>query len=331
MWADVVDTFVVNAFVVPGKSHSSGNPAGVVVVPPDVPFWQVHTTMQDVAHEMSFSETAFVQLVTEQYDKHNDDDNDETVHYLIRWFTPKVEVDLCGHATLAPAAVLMELHAPTVKVCFHSKHHGKLLVRTQVSPALRDGQEDTSALADDTCFWLEFPISHLTKYIGSSQELCEALRIQPEHVVSVMTTDYDTLVHVDCSSRLLDMHVDQEALGSIHTRGIIVTSHVDGEQLDKRVQSVKEQAGVPKLDFLSRFFAPRCGIDEDPVTGSAHCALFPYWQSVLGGETAELIGAQMSSRAGIIFMRRSEVASRLRIGGHAFVAISGRTNIPHWT
>ena len=223
-----------------------GNPAAVCLLPaPADEAW-----MQRVAREMNLSETAF--LV-----KRSDGSFD------LRWFTPAVEVDLCGHATLASAHVLWEEDhlAPDAQAVFHTRS-GRL------SAILRDG-------------WIEmdFPVEP-DRPASVPDGLVDALGADP---IYVGRNRFDYLVEVDSEATVRRLAPDIRRLGNVATsRGIIVTA-------------LAETDGI---DFVSRYFAPSAGIDEDPVTGSTHCSLAPYWRRRLG-RTA-FTAWQASSRGGLV-------------------------------
>ena len=243
----------------------AGNPAGVCVLPaPRDERW-----MQDVAREMNLSETAFL---------HSERDG-----YRLRWFTPALEVDLCGHATLASAHVLwQEGHLPRGhEARFHTKS-GLL------TAAARDG-------------WIEldFPV---TRAIAAPAPpgFADALGAAPRWVGR---SKFDYLVELDSEDVVRALQPDFAALARAETRGVIVTS----------------RATTPGYDFVSRFFAPRAGVNEDPVTGSAHCALTPFWSERL--ERAHMTAYQASPRGGVVRVRLA--GDRVVLGGQAVTVLRG--------
>ena len=244
----------------------AGNPAGVCVLPKAAdPAW-----MLNVAREMNLAETAFLVKQKDGYD--------------LRWFTPAVEVDLCGHATLASAHVLWEDgHLPkTAQARFHTK--SGLLT------------------ADQNGAWIEldFPATP-AKPAATPAGLVEALGAKPTFVGK---TPFDYLVELESESTIRTLAPNITALGEIEARGVIVTARADG---------------TSKYDFVSRFFGPQSGIAEDPVTGSSHCALAPYWGAKLGKK--ELLAFQASSRGGELRLR--VVGDRIKIGGQAVTVLRG--------
>jgi PhzF family phenazine biosynthesis protein len=243
----------------------AGNPAGVCILPeqPD-DGW-----MQNVAKEMNLSETAF--LVKQ-------DDG-----YSLRWFTPAVEVDLCGHATLASAHVLWET--------------GTLAAGQQARFHTRSGL----LTADKRGSWIEmdFPATP-EKQADAPAGLVEALGVEPRYVG---LNKFDYLVEVESEEVVRAMQPDLIGLARISARGVIVTG----------------VASSHGFDFVSRFFAPRVGVNEDPVTGSAHCCLSPFWSNRLGRN--ELVGYQASPRGGVVRVRLD--GERVHLGGQAVTVLKG--------
>ncbi len=243
----------------------AGNPAAVCVLPsPAGPAW-----MQDVAREMNLSETAFL---------HAEGDG-----YRLRWFTPAVEVDLCGHATLAAAHVLWE--------------EGHLSADRQARFQTRSGL----LTADRRSEWIELDLPATGPVPAPPPAgLIEALGVTPGYVGK---TRFDYLLEVASEAAVRTLQPDFRTLAGVEARGIIVTA----------------RASTPGFDFVSRFFAPRAGVAEDPVTGSAHCALGPYWQARLG--TAEFVAYQASARGGTVRVR--VLGERVRLGGRAVTVLRG--------
>ena len=240
-----------------------GNPAAVCVMdsPRDAKW------MQHVASEMNLSETAFL--------------SPQNGEYGLRWFTPTVEVDLCGHATLASAHVLWS--------------EGWLEAGRQARFHTRSGL----LTADQDHEWIEldFP-AKLEQEVDPPSELVEALGVAPTYVGR---NQFDYLVEVASEQTVRSMQPDHSRLRKLPVRGVIVTSRGSDH------------------DFISRFFAPGSGIDEDPVTGSAHCALAPYWAAKLG--KTELRAYQASPRGG--FLRLRVVGDRVKLGGRAVTVLKG--------
>lgn len=249
----------------------AGNPAAVCVLPAFTP----DNWLQQVAREMNLSETAF--LV-----RRSDGSFD------LRWFTPAIEVDLCGHATLASAHVLwQEGHLPAGRQArFHT--------RSGVLTADQDGS------------WivLDFPATPPAP-AEPPPGLAAALGVTP---VFVGKSRFDYLVEVDGADVVRGLRPDYTQLRELPVRGVIVTSRGDDE-----------------FDFISRFFAPGAGVDEDPVTGSAHCCLTPYWNSKLGKLT--MLAYQASARGGVV--RVELVGDRVLLGGQAVTVMQGELLISH--
>lgn len=253
----IVDAFSEQAF--------GGNPAGVTVVneplSPDL--------MQQVAAEMNLSETAFLWP--------------EDGAYRLRWFTPTVEVDLCGHATLGAAHVLYELgrFAPSERIVFNT----------------RSGALQAEKRPHGIC--LDFP-SEVAEAVESHAGI---MRLFGDQVCWIGRNRMDWIVEVLEPEFLREYDPDLAGIRELGLRGLIVTSKSD----------------VPEADFLSRFFAPQSGVPEDPVTGSAHCCLGPYWAAQLA--KAELVGHQVSRRGGTVrvLVRRE----RVTLIGHAKTVLRG--------
>lgn len=242
----------------------AGNPAGVCILPKATDAaW-----MLDVAREMNLAETAFLVRSKDGYD--------------LRWFTPTVEVDLCGHATLASAHVLWEDgHLERIEQArFHTKS-GLL-----------------TADARDSWIELDFPATP-PRPAPAPPGLLEALGAK---ATFVGRSKFDYLVEVASESVVRALAPDLTALSRVETRGVIVTARAGGE-----------------YDFVSRFFAPQSGVPEDPVTGSAHCALTPYWSDKLGKQ--KLRAFQASSRGGAL--RLALAGDRVRIAGQAVTVLRG--------
>lgn len=252
-----VDAFTATPF--------AGNPAAVcVLAEPRDERW-----MQNVAREMNLSETAFL---SPQDDGFN-----------LRWFTPAVEVDLCGHATLASAHVLWET--------------GQLELGEQARFHTRSGL----LLAERKGEWIEmdFPVKAEEAAIAPPG-LLQALGVAP---VYVGKNQFDYLVEVESEEVVRGVHPDLSLLLAVEARGVIVTS----------------RASTQGYDFVSRFFAPRVGVNEDPVTGSAHCCLAPYWCSKFGRD--QLVGYQASARGGVVRVRVEK--NRVYLGGQAVTVLRG--------
>ena len=251
-----VDAFASQAF--------RGNPAAVCLLDRE----RDASWMQNVAAEMNLSETAFLLP--------NDDG------FSLRWFTPAVEVALCGHATLASAHALWEekILAPSETARFHTK--------SGLLTATREGE------------WIELDFPATPEQRSDAPDgLLQSLGITEP--VYVGRNKFDYLVEVASEEIVRALDPDHTRLRTIPVRGVIVTSRSS------------------EYDFVSRFFAPGSGVDEDPVTGSAHCCLTPYWSARLG--KTEMTAFQASKRGGIVRVRL--VGDRVKLGGRAVTVLTG--------
>jgi PhzF family phenazine biosynthesis protein len=256
------DFFHVDAFTaVPFR----GNPAAVVLLEKERP----DEWMQSFAAEMNLSETAFVKPRDQGFD--------------LRWFTPAVEVDLCGHATLASAHLLWEqaIVGQHVPIDFHTR--GGVL----------------KASRRDERIELDFP-SKPSEAVPPPEGLCDALG---SPVKFVGRNQFDYLIELESDRAVRERKPDLEGLRRIKGRGFIVTARSDD----------------PRYDFISRFFAPSVGVDEDPVTGSAHCSLAPFWAARL--DKNEMLGYQASRRGGEVGVRLA--GSRVFLLGRAVTLVHG--------
>ncbi len=261
----MIPYYQIQAFT---TSLHGGNPAGVCLLDA----WRPDAALQAIARENDLSETAF--LVARSAGGWN-----------LRWFTPAVEVVLCGHGTLASSHVLWnEREVTDDRLEFHTLS-GLLTVT-------REGDR----LA------LDFP-SRAATPCEPAPGLLEALGdVRPRHVAKASE---DWLVVLDDEAAVCALVPDFQRLAAADARGVIVT------------------ARGHDVDFVSRFFAPRAGIDEDPVTGSAHTTLIPYWAGVLGRRT--LTARQVSARGGELWCElRGE---RVRIAGHAVTYLAGELRV----
>jgi PhzF family phenazine biosynthesis protein len=241
----------------------TGNPAAVCPLTE----WLPDALMQQIAAENNLAETAFFVP--------------DAQGYQIRWFTPTVEVDLCGHATIAAAYVVFQiLGFSGDTIPFYSPRSGPL-------PVTREG----NLLA------LNFPADTL-KPVDCPEALAQAIGMQP---LATFKGKTDYLLTYATEAQIREMAPDMRALAAIQARGVIVTA--PGET----------------VDFVSRFFAPQCGVDEDPVTGSAHTSLIPYWAQRLGKR--DLTAFQASKRGG--YLSCTCLNNRVMIRGEAVLYLSG--------
>lgn len=244
----------------------AGNPAAVVVLPAAAD----EAWMRHVAAEMNLSETAFlVKRPDSAYD--------------LRWFTPAVEIDLCGHATLASAHALWQ--------------RGDLTQSETAQFHTRSGL--LTAARRDKWIELNFPAT-MAQPADPPPGLMDALGTTALHVAK---SKFDYLVEVTSEEIVVKLKPDHARLRTLPVRGVIVTS----------------RATTKDWDFVSRFFAPGSGIDEDPVTGSAHCALTPYWSAKLG--RTSFTARQMSPRGGTLQVELK--GDRVLLRGQAVTVFRG--------
>jgi len=258
----MIRIYHVDAFA---QKPFEGNPAAVCLLNEERP----SAWMQSVAAEMNLADTAFVRRVEDSFE--------------LRWFTPAIEVELCGHATLASAHVLWteQLVAKGEPVRFHTK--SGILTCEQTADSIQ----------------LDFPATP-ARPADPPAVLIEALGIRPSFVGQ---TKFDKFLLLDSEGAVRGLKPDFAALASVPGRGVIVTS----------------RSSDLRFDFISRFFAPLLGINEDPVTGSAHCALAPFWSERLGKSV--MTGFQASPRGGVVNVRLA--GDRVYLGGKAITILRG--------
>jgi predicted PhzF superfamily epimerase YddE/YHI9 len=259
----VVDAFTDRPF--------AGNPAAVCVLTR----WPADDWLQLVAREMNLSETAFVvRRAGAEFD--------------LRWFTPKVEVDLCGHATLAAAHALWEAETAPREALRFATRSGEL-----TAAPLPTGEVE-----------LDFPAKPATP-CDAPPGLLDALGAT---AAAFGHNRSDYLVEVAGEAEVRGLRPDFRKLAGVECRGVIVTARADDG----------------RYDFVSRFFAPAAGVDEDPVTGSAHCCLSEWWGEKLG--KAEMVGYQASERGGVVRVTRD--GGRVRLTGRAVTVARGELLVP---
>ena len=246
----------------------SGNPAAVCLLDN----WLCDDLMQSIGNENNLAETAFVVPNGKDFE--------------IRWFTPTIEVDLCGHATLAAAFVLFNLlDYPDSLIRFHSPRSGLLIVSKR-----------------EEMLFLDFPTDILELIIGKQSIIENCIGIKPIELYKGKT---DYIAVIDSESSLQNLQPDLEEISRLKARGLIVTAKGDN------------------VDFVSRFFAPQSGINEDPVTGSAHTSLLPLWSKKLS--KSNLISTQLSKRGGQLFCEFKN--DRCLIGGKARLYLTGEIKL----
>ncbi len=242
-----------------------GNPAAVV----PLDYWLPDKFLAAIAAENNLAETAFIIP------------HPEVVP--LRWFTPAVEVDLCGHATLASAHVLLRYYRPSASRVVFGTRSGELTVT-------REGE----------LLSMDFP-ARPAKRIGITDTLVAALGARPREALMAR----DLMAVFDAESHVWDLQPDFQRIASLDAFAVIVT------------------APGNTVDFVSRFFAPRAGIPEDPATGSSHCTLVPYWADRLG--KSQLTARQLSARGGELFCRLK--GDRVIIAGRAIEYLSGEITL----
>lgn len=265
------NTFSMNLFVADAFAEGpfSGNPAAVCLLDRAV----TDEWRQNLAMEMNLSETAFPER--------------NGARWKLRWFTPALEVDLCGHATLATAHILFEKGLAAEDAPLEFETRSGLLRVTRRGELLE----------------MDFPALP-AQPSAAPPGLLEALGCEALHV---MQNTMDILVEVRDAATLRALNPDMQGLRQLAARGIIVTAASD----------------MPGYDFISRFFAPAAGVDEDPVTGSAHCCLAPYWGQRLGA--FEMSAWQASKRGGAVYLHWA--GDRVMLAGRALTVWEGRLRV----
>jgi PhzF family phenazine biosynthesis protein len=243
-----------------------GNPAAVC----PLEHWLPYETMQSIAAENNLAETAFFVQDGRGYD--------------LRWFTPTTEIDLCGHATLASAYVVMNHLSPGVSTVSFETRSGELVVRRE-----------------EDLYSMDFP-SRPPQHCDVHPRLIEALGTAPLDVQAAR----DYMVVFESEEHVRTLQPNMELIAGLDRFAVIVTA-----------------PGAGDADFVSRFFAPAHGVPEDPVTGSAHCTLIPYWSRRLGKK--RLFARQISKREGELWCE--DRGDRVTISGKAALYLEGRIRI----
>ncbi|MCK8678393.1 PhzF family phenazine biosynthesis protein [Streptomyces lichenis] len=271
----VIDAFTDRPF--------AGNPAGVCLLPAGD--WPQDDWMQQVAAELGFSESAFALPLPASSE----------ADWEIRWFTPLVETNLCGHATLATTHVLRTEHGLTGAVRFRSRRSGTLVAQAD----------------EDGTVTLDFPAAPGTE-TPVPQGLAEALGQKP-----------DTAFRTGALGDLLTVLPDEQAVRSAVPDLDALAGLIRREGLRGVIITAPAARPDQGYDFVSRFFSPAEGIPEDPVTGSAHTALAPYWSARLGRDG--LTGLQVSARTGRV--RTALHGDRVHLSGHAVTVLDGTLHL----
>jgi predicted PhzF superfamily epimerase YddE/YHI9 len=270
----------------------AGNPAAVCLLPEARP----EDWLQAVALEMNLSETAFLVRRDDGFD--------------LRWFTPGAEVDLCGHATLASAHALWESGeaAPADPIRFHTK--SGVLTCERGGPGGPGGGR-TEPAAGEGWIWMDFPAEVAAPFEPPPGDFAGGLAAvlgAPFRWLGRNRLDF--LVELASEAEVRGLRPDLGRLGELGARGVIVTAPAD---------PAAGSAAAQRYDFVSRYFAPGVGVPEDPVTGSAHCALGPFWAERLGRD--RLVGYQASARGGVV--RVVVAGERVKLGGQAVTVMTG--------
>ncbi|MCL2287035.1 MAG: PhzF family phenazine biosynthesis protein [Firmicutes bacterium] len=250
--------FVVDAFT---DELFKGNQAGVCLVDE----WPSEDTMQKIAFENNLSETAFVLKQGE--------------HYGLRWFTPAIEVDLCGHATLASAFVIFNFMDTTVVTVKFETISGTLIVNKM-----------------DDLYELDFP-SRKPVQVELTREMNQAIRIPALEA----HLSRDLLLVLENEQQVKNLRPNFDMIRQLDYFAVVAT------------------AKGSEVDFVSRFFTPRGGVLEDPVTGSAHCSLIPFWAERLG--KTKMVARQLSTRGGTLYCQ--DAGDRVKIAGKTVLYLQG--------
>jgi len=255
--------FIVDAFT---DELFKGNQAGVCLLESPL----TDDIMQKIAFENNLSETAF--LVKREK------------HYDLRWFTPTVEVDLCGHATLASAFVVFNCIEKNASVLQFETKSGTLIVKKS-----------------DDMYEMDFP-SRKPKPVKLDEQMKKAIGTTPLEA----HLSRDLILLLDNEQQVKNLQPNFELVKQMNYFAVVVTAKGDN------------------VDFVSRFFTPRAGVVEDPVTGSAHCSLIPFWAERLGKD--KMTARQLSVRGGTLYCQNKD--ARVKIAGKAVMYLQGEINLP---
>lgn len=283
--------YIIDAFA---TAPFKGNPAAVCLLnsSPIAEMGETRTTewMQSVAAEMNFSETAFLNL--------------DTNH--LRWFTPRSEVDLCGHATMATTKALVDAGKLSIGE--------SAIFQTRSGPLSVNVLEPMENAESGSFIQLDFPATPPVEVSES-----DAIKIRtlfenqntdsnPSDLIPFIgKSSFDILVEMPTQKNVEDLNLDFELLKSMPFRGLMVTA----------------KSSSNEYDFVSRFFAPAVGVNEDPVTGSAHCCLAPYWSEKLS--KSALKAKQLSERGGELAIEMH--GDRVKLAGQAFTVVTGTLTV----
>ncbi len=260
-----------------------GNPAAVCFLDA----WLDDQVMQNIAAENNLAETAFVAP-----------SSDEIAHYALRWFTPTQEVDLCGHATLAAASILLSMRDPSRSMVMFATLSGNLTVHRA-----------------DGGYEMDLP-SRPPKVEPMPGGLAQAIGARPEEFLQASNKKGMYLAIIDSADHVRSVDPDMDFIKSLPGDGLIISAPGRGA-------GDRTERGTDDCDFVSRYFAPSAGIPEDPVTGSAHSVLVPYWAERLGKLT--LSARQVSRRGGSLACRLQ--GDRVILGGNAILYLEGTITV----
>ncbi|KAL8530666.1 hypothetical protein ACS0TY_007632 [Phlomoides rotata] len=284
----VVDAFTDSAF--------KGNPAAVCLLEEE----RDEEWLQAVAREFNISETCYLTRLT-------DSPNASVPRFLLRWFTPVAEVKLCGHATLAASHFLFSYDLVKSNIIEFSTLSGILTAKRVANSKV----SENGNLPDLSSFLIEldFPVVPIKEYDFTTEinsTLCKSLNISSVKEIHMTTTGDDILVVLPSGEAVVEVEPNFDEIGKCPGRGLIITGLAP--------------AGSG-FDFFTRFFCPKLGVNEDPVCGSAHCALAPYWSKKLGKN--DFIAYQASPRSGVLNLHVDEKNQRVLLRGKAVVVTEG--------
>ena len=273
----------------------TGNPAAVCVLDANAAQGDDAAWMQRVAEEMNLSETAFIEPVGPAHDNRKGD----AATWRLRWFTPAAEVELCGHATLAAAHLLWDTGRvePDAPIAFHTRFSGELACR-------REGE----------LIAMDFPADRFDDTAPPPAALLEALGLHGGDVAAAARGRYDWLVELHDPDAVVNLLPDFAGLARFDTRGVAVTAWAHGHRIPP-----PGREPIDGVEVVSRFFAPRLRVNEDPVTGSLHCLFGPWYRRRRGVDAFEAY--QASPRGGRL--RVETRGQRVRLAGRAVTVTRG--------
>lgn len=292
----VVDAFTDEAF--------KGNPAAVCLLEEE----RDEEWLQAVAREFNFSETCYLTQVTDSPESTNDSGNAPPIpRFRLRWFTPVAEVKLCGHATLAASHFLFTFGLVNADVIEFSTLSGILTAKRIPDIKVSDSSHFQNGDASKT--WLielNFPVVPVMEYDYATDVSAISKSLNGASVMEIKKTSTDLLVVLPSGNAVAEVEPQFGEIKNCPGRGIIITGPAP--------------AGSG-FDFFSRFFCPKLGINEDPVCGSAHCALVPYWSKRLG--KCDFVAYQASPRSGVLNLHLDEKNQRVLLRGKATMVMEG--------